>query len=109
MSAEPRVPAADSSAAPPRPLAVGFALGVVYLVWGSTYLAIRVMVEDMPPLLAAGARFTLAGALLAVILVARGGRARLAVGRGELLSCALLGLLLPVLGQGMVTVAENGG
>jgi len=92
-----------------RPLFIGIGLAVIYLVWGSTYLAIRIMVEDMPPLLAAGVRFALAGAVLAVILMFRGGPARLAVTRGELLSCALIGLLLPVLGQGMVTVAESGG
>ncbi|ADD41083.1 protein of unknown function DUF6 transmembrane [Stackebrandtia nassauensis DSM 44728] len=85
------------------------ALGIVYIVWGSTYLAIRIMVEDMPPLLSAGARFMLAGAVLAAILAARGGLARLAVTRAELLSCAALAMLLPVLGQGSVTVAENGG
>ena len=48
----------------PRPLTIWFALVTVYLVWGSTYLAIRVVVESAPPLLAMGARFLLAGALL---------------------------------------------
>lgn len=94
---------------PSRPVLVGVALVIVYLVWGSTYLGIRIMVEDMPPMLAAGARFIVAALILAAILAARGGLARLAVSRAELLSCALIGLLLPVLGQGMVTVAENGG
>src|SRR5580693_10348760 len=40
------------------------ALGVVYLVWGSTYLAIRVGVGHLPPLLLAGTRYVIAGALL---------------------------------------------
>ena len=40
------------------------ALGTIYVVWGSTYLAIRVMVEDIPPLLGAGARFLIAGAIM---------------------------------------------
>src|ERR1700744_2770334 len=40
------------------------ALGVVYLVWGSTYLAIRVGVAHLPPLLLAGVRYIVAGALL---------------------------------------------
>ena len=40
------------------------ALGVVYLVWGSTYLAIRVGVGHLPPLLFAGTRYVIAGALL---------------------------------------------
>ena len=40
------------------------ALGIVYLVWGSTYLAIRVGVGHLPPLLLAGIRYVIAGALL---------------------------------------------
>src|ERR1700735_413502 len=40
------------------------ALGIVYLVWGSTYLAIRVGVGHLPPLLFAGTRYVIAGALL---------------------------------------------
>jgi len=43
---------------------VWLALGTVYVVWGSTYLAIAVTVETIPPLLSSGARFLLAGALL---------------------------------------------
>src|ERR1700733_7135326 len=41
-----------------------FALGVVYVVWGSTYLAIRVGVGHLPPLFLAGTRYVIAGALL---------------------------------------------
>jgi drug/metabolite transporter (DMT)-like permease len=88
---------------------VGVALGIVYVVWGSTYLAIRIMVEDIPPLLGAGIRFLTAGLLVAGALVARHGLRRLVVTPRQLAGCALIGLLLPVLGQGMVTVAENGG
>lgn len=40
------------------------ALLVVYVVWGSTYFGIKIAVETMPPLLAAGSRFLTAGALL---------------------------------------------
>ena len=92
-----------------RAMLVGLPLGIVYVVWGSTYLAIRVMVEEMPPLLAAGIRFLAAGVLVAGALVAYRGWTRLVVTIRELLGCALIGLLLPVLGQGMVTVGENGG
>jgi drug/metabolite transporter (DMT)-like permease len=45
----------------------GVALAIVYLVWGSSFLATKVMVTHEPPLLAAGLRFTLAGLLLGVI------------------------------------------
>ena len=47
------------------------ALWIVYIVWGSTYLAIKVSVRTMPPLLSAGLRFLLAGLLLAAILALR--------------------------------------
>jgi drug/metabolite transporter (DMT)-like permease len=45
-------------------VAVFWAFAAIYIVWGSTYLAIRVVVTAVPPLLAAGCRFVLAGALL---------------------------------------------
>jgi drug/metabolite transporter (DMT)-like permease len=47
---------------------------LVCTVWGSTYLAIRIGVRDLPPLLFAGIRFVLAGAILAAIVVAMGDR-----------------------------------
>ena len=50
------------------------ALGVVYVVWGSTYLAIRVGVGHLPPLLMAGARYVIAGALLYPVALRGGGR-----------------------------------
>ncbi|HSL65821.1 MAG TPA: EamA family transporter [Gaiellaceae bacterium] len=81
------------------------ALWTVYLVWGSTYLAIKVSVETMPAFLSAGTRFLLAGSLLATILLATGRSIR--VTRRELASSALLGLSLLTLGVGMVTLAET--
>jgi drug/metabolite transporter (DMT)-like permease len=80
------------------------ALLVVYVVWGSTYLAIKVVVETMPPLLSAGSRFLVAGALLAAVLRLRGTSLR--VTRRELAASAFAGLLLLALGNGMVHVAE---
>ena len=55
----------------PSALAVAVALGTVYIVWGSTYLAIAYVVESMPPLLSAGARFLAAGSILVAFLLAR--------------------------------------
>ena len=81
------------------------ALWTVYLVWGSTYLAIKLSVETLPAFLSAGARFLLAGTLLALILTLRGHSLR--VTRRELASSALLGLSLLALGVGMVTIAET--
>ncbi|MGD9960032.1 EamA family transporter [Nocardioides sp.] len=83
------------------------ALVVVYLVWGSTYLAIRVVVEDAPPLLGMGSRYATAAVLLGLLLSLRGGLRRLLVTRRQLAGCAFLGLMLPVLGNGMVSVGEN--
>ena len=57
------------------------ALWIVYLVWGSTYLAIKVSVETLPPLLSAGLRFLVAGLLLAGVLGLR--RTSLRVPRGR--------------------------
>jgi drug/metabolite transporter (DMT)-like permease len=97
----------------PRPAAaaslVTVALVVVYLVWGSTYLAIRVVVREAPPLTASGARYVVAAVLLGLLLSARGGLRRLRVTRRELLGCAAVGLFLPVLGNGLVSVGEDKG
>jgi drug/metabolite transporter (DMT)-like permease len=84
------------------------ALGAVYVIWGSTYLAIRVMVEDIPPLLGAGVRFLLAGAVLLAVLDARGAPATSPrVPRAQVAAAGLVGLLLAAGGNGLVTVAER--
>jgi drug/metabolite transporter (DMT)-like permease len=83
------------------------ALATVYLVWGSTYLAIRVMVETVPPLLGAGLRFLLAGAVLYPFLVARRGWAAVRVPAAQVGASALVGLLFLAGGTGLVTVAER--
>jgi drug/metabolite transporter (DMT)-like permease len=81
------------------------ALLVVWVVWGSTYLAIKIVVDTLPPLLSAGSRFLTAGALLAAVLALRGTSLR--VTRRELGGTALAGLLLLTLGVGVVHVAET--
>jgi drug/metabolite transporter (DMT)-like permease len=81
------------------------ALATVYVVWGSTYLAIRVMVETIPPLLGAGLRFVLAGAIFLAFLKLRG--ASLSISRPQLAGAALVGTLLTFGGNGLVTVAER--
>ncbi len=75
---------------------------VVYVVWGSTYLAIAIMVETVPPLLGSGARFFLAGLVFAAW---RGVR----VTRRELAGCAVVGVLLLLGGNGLVAVGEDAG
>ena len=89
----------------PSALRLWTALWIVYLVWGSTYLAIRVMVRTLPPLLSGGLRFVLAGALLAGWLASRGSSLR--ISPRELAASALLGAMLLTGGVGVVTVAET--
>jgi drug/metabolite transporter (DMT)-like permease len=81
------------------------ALLVVWVVWGSTYLAIKIVVDTLPPLLSAGSRFLVAGTLLAAIVAVR--RTSLRVTRRELAGSAVAGLLLLTLGVGVVHVAET--
>jgi drug/metabolite transporter (DMT)-like permease len=83
------------------------ALATVYLVWGSTYLAIRVMVETIPPLLGSGMRFLLAGAVLYPFLLARRGWAGVRVPARQVGASALVGVLFLAGGTGLVTVAER--
>ena len=95
----------------PSTLAVAFALGLVYVVWGSTYLGIAVMIETMPPLLAAGARYATAGTL---VLVALAVHARLRRGdepaerptRAHWRSALIIGALLLLGGNGGVVLSE---
>jgi len=83
------------------------ALATVYVVWGSTYLAVRVMVRTIPPLLGSGVRFLVAGAVLYPFLVARRGRAGVRVTGREAGASALVGILFLAGGTGLVTVAER--
>jgi len=86
---------------------VWLALGTVYLVWGSTYLGIRVMVRYLPPLVAMGTRFVIAGALMAAGVRLFTGRGALRVSRRQLGAAALVGVLLLAIGNGGVAVAEQ--
>ena len=79
-------------------------LGIVYVVWGSTYLGIRVSVETIPPFIMGGARFVLAGVLLYGIARLRG--APRWVSSRELVACLIAGTLLAAGGNGIVNVAE---
>jgi drug/metabolite transporter (DMT)-like permease len=80
-------------------------LWIVYLVWGSTYLAIRVVVETVPPFLSAGGRFVLAGAAMLAFLAWRRGPSVLRPSRRQLVSCLAVGVLL-MGANAVVSVAE---
>ena len=83
------------------------ALWVIYIVWGSTYLAIRVTVETLPPFLSAGARFFLAGAIVYAVIALRKGAAAIRVTKRELGASALVGAALLFGGNGLVSLAEQ--
>jgi drug/metabolite transporter (DMT)-like permease len=97
--------AAGRAEAPPS-WKVWTALWIVYVVWGSTYLAIRYMVDTMPPLFGAGARFVLVGAILLPILAVTRGPAVLRPSRAQLVACGFVGLMLPG-ANAVVSVAEQ--
>lgn len=82
-------------------LAAFFAL---YVIWGSTYFAIRVGVAEWPPLMMAGIRFLLAG--LALTVWCRFRQLPWPDAR-QWAGAALLGVLMPAIGNGLVTVAEK--
>jgi drug/metabolite transporter (DMT)-like permease len=81
-----------------------FAWILVCLIWGTTYLGIRVTLETMPPVLMSGLRWTLAGSLLTAYLALRG---ESLPGRSAWGSILLLGFLLLGIGNGAVAWAEQ--
>ncbi|MFG2710164.1 EamA family transporter [Streptomyces goshikiensis] len=99
--------AAPGSPAPQVTGTVWFALVVVYVLWGSTYLGIRIVVETMPPFLSAGARFITAGLLLAGIVALLDGPAALRATAAQVRSAVVVGLLLILGGNGLVVLAET--
>jgi len=76
----------------------------VCLVWGTTYLAIRIALETIPPLLMGGIRFLVAGLLMIIMLAARG---ETLPGVRALPALTILGVLMLGLGNGGVVWAEQ--
>ena len=88
----------------PRRVTLVSAFAAVYVIWGSTYLAIRFAIETLPPFLMAGVRFVIAGGILYAVARALG------AGRPERLhwrSAAIIGGLLLLGGNGGVVWAEQ--
>jgi len=83
------------------------ALTTVYIVWGSTYLAIRVAVRTIPPFLMAGVRFLIAGGVLYVWSIRRGDAESDPIGPRQWAAAALIGGLLLLGGNGGVVWAER--
>ncbi len=93
-----------SSSAAPAPRFVVPALAAVYFIWGSTYLAMRIAVDGLPPFFMASTRFLLTGTVLLLFLRARGSPWPT---RKEWLYSVPVGVLMFVLGNGTVAVAEK--
>lgn len=94
-----------TASATPRPLAIAIALLAVYVIWGSTYLAIHFALEGgFTPFLLGSLRFLLAGGLMFVVLRWRGVAAPT---RAQWRNLWVMGGLLLALGNGMVNYAEQ--
>jgi drug/metabolite transporter (DMT)-like permease len=91
---------------PARPSTFAFVLAfaAIYLVWGSTYLGIRIAIETMPPFLMGGARFVIAGAALLLFLRLRGAARPTA---HQWRTNAIIGTFLLLGGNGLVIWAEQ--
>jgi drug/metabolite transporter (DMT)-like permease len=88
----------------PSSFAIWTAMITVYLVWGSTYLAIRFAIETLPPFLMAATRFLIAGTILYLIRRGQGDAVPSCV---EWRSASIIGILLLVGGNGGVVWAEQ--
>ena len=88
----------------PLPLIAAFF--ALYVIWGSTYLVIRIGIESWPPLMLAGIRFITAGVLMYAYLRWRGAPAPT---WAQWRSAGLIGILLLTFGNGAVSVAEHTG
>jgi drug/metabolite transporter (DMT)-like permease len=90
----------------PSRLLPWLSLAVVWVVWGSTYLAMRVVVREMPPLAAAGLRFTCAGTVMGLVALAIDRRHGWPA-RRQWLDYALAGVMLLSIGNALVMWAER--
>ncbi len=106
-TAAPPVPAdphRHSGAPAASRLAIGAAFLTIYLVWGSTYLAIRLAVETIPPFLMAGVRWLIAGVLMYAFARSR---ERIPLTRRNWLAAGVVGCLMLLGGNGLVNWAEQ--
>lgn len=88
-----------------RPHMIALALGAIYLIWGSTYLAMRIMVQSIPPIFSGGARYFLAGMLM--LAYARLIEQRAWPTAQHWRRAALLGALLFLVGNGGVVIGAQ--
>lgn len=86
---------------------VWLALATVYLVWGSTFIALAIVVRDLPPFLAMAVRHLVAGAILLAIALPRGDRTGDRIGRRQIVAAFTFGGLLFVTGHGALAWAQQ--
>jgi drug/metabolite transporter (DMT)-like permease len=101
----PSRPVANPSPAPSK-LAIWTALGIVYVLWGSTYLGIRIVSGSLPPFAWGAMRFALAGIFIGLVLAIRAWRS-LRISWAQLGGCAVVGVLLIAGGNGLLVMAES--
>lgn len=89
---------------PPSRFAVILAFGLVYLFWGSTYLAIDIAVQTIPPALMCGLRFSIAGVVMLAVCAATGRRIRYSA--RQIALAAVVGILLLMGGNLTLSWAE---
>jgi drug/metabolite transporter (DMT)-like permease len=89
---------------PPSRAAIFAAFAAIYIIWGSTYLAILFAIETLPPFLMAAARFLVAGSLLVAWSALRAPRRPT---RSEWKAAVVVGGLLLLGGNGAVVWAEQ--
>ncbi len=89
------------------PARVWLALLTIYVVWGSTFIALAITVRDLPPLLSMSIRHLLAGALLLAWALPRGDREGDRIGRPQILAGFVFGGLLFLLGHGSLAWAQQ--
>ncbi|MGH3065005.1 MAG: EamA family transporter [Gaiellaceae bacterium] len=86
---------------------VWLALVTVYLVWGSTFIALAIVVRDLPPFLAMAIRHLVAGGLLLAIGLSRSDRAGDRIGRRQIAAAFVFGGLLFITGHGALAWAQQ--
>ena len=100
-------PTPDRDASTPGAKRIWTALGAVYVIWSTTFIAIKLVNETMPPLIATGVRFFVAGAVLLPIAVRAGDRRGDHPGAAEWKGAAVVAVLLMFGGNGGIVWAER--
>jgi MFS family permease len=86
---------------------IWLALVTVYLVWGSTFIALAIVIRDLPPFLAMSVRHLVAGAVLLAVALPHGDRGGDRIGRRQLVAAFIFGGLLFVAGDGSLAWAQQ--